>query len=137
MTQLPLINTCIYLDCLKPAKNRLKPGYCRMHLSRIGRHGNADTVKGVRGDALGPYCALFIVDRGPNDYWATTINRQTVLVHKLIAEHILERKLHPDEHVHHEDGNGLNNSPDNLDVMFANEHNRLSGGYKPSEGDPF
>lgn len=47
------------------------------------------------------------------------------LVHRLIAEKKIGRKLLPGEHVHHIDFNKTNNHPDNLQVMDAREHHIL------------
>lgn len=44
---------------------------------------------------------------------------------KLLMENILGRQLEPDEHVHHKDGNPLNNNPWNLAVINISEHVRL------------
>ena len=44
---------------------------------------------------------------------------------KLLMENILGRPLAPDEHVHHKDGNPLNNNPWNLVVMNISEHEKL------------
>lgn len=44
---------------------------------------------------------------------------------KLLMENILGRPLEPDEHVHHRDGNPLNNNPWNLVVMNISEHERF------------
>jgi hypothetical protein len=45
-----------------------------------------------------------------------------MLEHILIAENTLGRLLDTDEVVHHLDGNGKNNSPDNLKVLKRSAH---------------
>jgi len=42
--------------------------------------------------------------------------------HRLILENILGRKLDTNEHVHHVDGNRLNNAPENLALVSKKEH---------------
>lgn len=45
--------------------------------------------------------------------------------HRAVMERVLGRKLRPDEHVHHKDGSKTNNSPENLEVLSASEHEKL------------
>lgn len=45
--------------------------------------------------------------------------------HRFLMEQVLGRPLQRDEVVHHKDGNKLNNSIDNLQVMSRKEHSRL------------
>lgn len=45
--------------------------------------------------------------------------------HRVVAEQMIARPLHPDEVVHHKDGNKRNNHPDNLEVMLRAEHSRM------------
>jgi len=55
-------------------------------------------------------------------YQVTAVNGVSVAVHRVVMEAILGRKLLPNEHVHHIDNNGLNNSVDNLMVLSPKEH---------------
>lgn len=43
--------------------------------------------------------------------------------HQEVAEKFMGRKLIKGEVVHHKDGNKLNNSPENLEVMTIRQHN--------------
>lgn len=45
-------------------------------------------------------------------------------VHRIVAE-AWYRPLREGEHVHHKDGDKLNNHPDNLEILPASEHHRL------------
>jgi hypothetical protein len=47
-----------------------------------------------------------------------------VFLHRLIASCKIGRSILPDEDVHHIDGDKLNNSYDNLEVLKRSEHRR-------------
>lgn len=47
------------------------------------------------------------------------------LLHRVVAEWLIGRPIREGEHVHHIDGNKLNNDPNNLEVMKASDHVRL------------
>jgi len=49
-----------------------------------------------------------------------------VLEHRHVAEKMIGRSLLCREHVHHLDGNSLNNSPQNLCVISAADHSHLN-----------
>jgi hypothetical protein len=46
-------------------------------------------------------------------------------VHRVIGEWVAGRSLKSCEHVHHKDGDKLNNHPDNLQILSASEHAQL------------
>lgn len=48
-------------------------------------------------------------------------------LHVLIAEWLYQRKVQPGEHVHHIDGNKLNNNPENLCILTDSEHAKIHG----------
>lgn len=62
--------------------------------------------------------------------------------HRLVLERLLGRYLHPDEAVHHINGDKLDNRPENLEIMSHSEHSKLHWSNPrgragaPKEGDP-
>lgn len=48
------------------------------------------------------------------------------LAHRVVMEQVMGRKLLSEEHVHHADGDKLNNRPDNLFVLPASSHRSVS-----------
>lgn len=66
------------------------------------------------------YQTIYTINRGENPYgWRAE--------HKLLAEHVLGRKLKPDEVVHHKNFKAHDNRIENLEVMTAIDHQRLHG----------
>jgi hypothetical protein len=64
---------------------------------------------------LSPHTRVRLIHRGG----------KRVRAHRWIMEQELGRKLQPTEHVHHIDGNPLNNDISNLMVLESAEHMRL------------
>jgi len=61
-----------------------------------------------------------------SDYvWLNNGYQTNVAEHRVIAEHILGRKLTKDEIVHHKDYKYYNNSPENLQVMLKTDHDNF------------
>ena len=48
-------------------------------------------------------------------------------IHRIVMQKHIGRKLRPNEHVHHFDGNKLNNDISNLEIIDASVHARLHG----------
>lgn len=46
-------------------------------------------------------------------------------VHRLVASIMIGKPLLSDQHVHHVNGNTLDNNPDNLQILTAQEHGRI------------
>jgi len=63
-------------------------------------------------------------NRGPRNYKRIVVNGEEVREHRWIMEQHLGRKLETWEHVHHIDGNHLNNSLSNLEVLSNADHQR-------------
>lgn len=136
--QLPLINLCLHPGCPDKARNKVAPGYCWKHRSRVERHGCSFTRKSNNSGLLikGPFCPLFIMKRRSGLYWGTRINGTTKYVHRILAEIKLGRPLKPNEQTHHKDRNGLHNSMDNIEVLTHQDHVKITH-QKPDGGDPF
>lgn len=56
------------------------------------------------------------------------------LQHRLVMEGVIGRYLDSKEHVHHIDGNPLNNKPSNLQIVTVREHHRLHHGWSYEDG---
>lgn len=56
-----------------------------------------------------------------------------VRAHRWIMEQALGRKLRQDEHVHHKNGNPLDNRIENLEVLDPKQHMRLHKQQYPDE----
>lgn len=56
----------------------------------------------------------------PGNHVYTTVNAQTILLHRVIA-----KQIDPNIQVHHMDNNGLNNQKSNFEIMTKKEHDAL------------
>lgn len=97
--------SCTVEGCVKPHNAK---GYCREHYARWRQHGDPLTrVRRVKGTGS-------IVD----GYLFITVDGKQVRAHRVIAG------ASPDQHVHHLDGDRLNNDPGNLTLMSPGDHHR-------------
>lgn len=90
----------------------LKPGDAMMPFYR--RSVASDRTEGQHG----LYQTIYTINREENKYGWTA-------EHKLLAEHVLGRKLAKDEVVHHKNFLAHDNRIENLEVMTEIEHQRL------------
>lgn len=58
--------------------------------------------------------------------WEADGTRRPVKQHRYIMEQELGRRLSPDEHVHHLDGDKQNNSLENLQVLKHGDHSKVT-----------
>ncbi len=60
-------------------------------------------------------------------YWVVKVadRRRWQLEHRVVMSQVLGRPLLRSEHVHHKDNDGLNNDPDNLQVVSGSEHRKI------------
>lgn len=89
-------------------------GYCEKHYRRLHDHGRLHNVMPSKNEGNG------WIDS--NGYHRKNIDGKHVGVHRLVMEKVLGRPLKPTEHVHHIDGDKLNNDPSNLIVLGSRDH---------------
>lgn len=94
--------------------------YCYMHYERIKKYGDAGQINPLRRkngmgtiDKNTGYCSISKKDGSKN------------LIHRIIAENVLGKKLPKDSVVHHVDGNKLNNNNDNLVICENDSYHKL------------
>lgn len=61
----------------------------------------------------------------PQGYVRLWIDKRLILEHRYVMEQEIGRKLQPDEHIHHIDGDKTNNTLSNLMIISQAEHNRI------------
>ncbi len=113
---------CSVPDCgRKPLANKLYQGqyraFCSMHFQRIYKapHRLSVAQRLIRKPGEGT------ISRG---YHIIRVNGHSVAEHRYVMEQVLGRPLAKDEHVHHRNGNRLDNRPENL-IMLSNEEHKL------------
>lgn len=109
---------CGHVMQLRPSAAKNGRMYCSMQCRSLGqtKRLTADTHNGRPVKLLHGYKYVWEPTH-PNKSW-----QGWQPLHRHIAEGIMGRRLESDEHVHHRDGDKLNNSPDNLQVLMHAEH---------------
>jgi len=101
----------------------LARGYCSRHYYYWKRHGVPFTQSGLEQVAkYGKGCV------NPDGYKMLSIDGKRVREHRMVMEQYLGRKLRLEEHIHHVNGNKLDNRIENLkivnNVTHKQEHER-------------
>jgi len=119
LAQSALIVKCRVEGC--PLPRRERASLCTTHSSRRQRHGGTAAYAKRPGpqilDRHVPY-------RAPNGYLRVSFCFADMYVHRLVWA-LGNGPIPAGHHIHHVDGNKLNNAPDNLVSMPAEEHLRL------------
>lgn len=92
----------------------LAKGFCQKHYALFKRHGEPVRKKVFR--------YTYIKDGYRYVYIG---NRRYEPEHRIVMERFLGRKLKSEEHIHHIDGDTLNNSPSNLQIVTSSEHLKI------------
>ena len=141
--------------------DRANSEWCRLHYKRWYRHGDPSTtrktpkldpncaVDGCPGRPVakglcGNHYALrrrngapvrtriFVGQYIKDGYRFVLVGTRTYEPeHRIVMARFLHRQLRSDEHVHHIDGDTLNNSPSNLQIVTASEHLRIHAATRP------
>lgn len=125
-------------DCVRKREQRvgriryresLSYGYKRCSLCKKVWPINSFNRDSTKRDGLYPRCRscrgsnlIEIKSKVDNAGYLTERGRR---IHRLIMEKRAGRKLSADEHVHHIDGNKLNNKTSNLIILTASDHHRI------------
>jgi hypothetical protein len=109
---------CSFEGCSRPASKKAAKGLCNAHYHRYRRGTDMHKKIQERGEG-------WVSTHGYHYLGKTALHRQ-------IMENKLGRTLQFNEIVHHKDGNKLNNSLDNLEVMDRGEHARLHNAGLPN-----
>lgn len=80
---------------------------------------------------------VWVSKKSNTPYYRITVNEKRILEHRHVVQEHLGRLLKRTEHVHHINGNSLDNRIENLEVLSASEHQhkhhlgkRWKNGYK-------
>lgn len=95
--------------------NYMALGFCELHYKRYKRYGRTNVI--LRPDGTGSF---YIDQFGYKSF--KPYHGKRILEHRIIVENSIGRSLEKNEHIHHIDGNKLNNSINNLQIVSPTEH---------------
>lgn len=112
--------TCSVDNCANPSWAK---GFCQNHYALMRRNGEPVRTK--------IFVGIYIKD----GYRYVHVGyRHYEPEHRVVMERFLGRKLTPEEHIHHIDGDTLNNSPSNLQIVSRSEHLKIHIQDRPRKG---
>lgn len=114
------VDRCAQPLCDRPVRAK---GWCILHYRRLQRGTRMDKPVGANirdGECKTP----------DGKYIRVVVDGKKQLKHRVVMSQQLGRPLLPTEHVHHRDGNGLNNDPSNLEILSPSEHSSLHNAVK-------
>ena len=100
--------SCEVKECDLPVRSR-RARFCKMHYTRWWRHGDPLFVKLKNPNVVKPKA-------DPVRYKSITVDQMRIAEHRYVMEKILDRKLLEEEVVHHKNGIGTDNRPENLEL---------------------
>ena len=98
-----------------------KADYSQVKVGNYKYCSNKCRFEHMRGERVWNYSGGWV---RPDGYRQVSIDSRMHLEHRAVMEKHIGRTLKTNEHVHHKDGNKLNNDIANLEIVISNEHAR-------------
>jgi len=116
-----------WYECMKPSWEGRKGK--RAHKWSIeSRQKLSNSIKGMAHPRAKALFSERLHKSGPKTYVVVKVapTGKWQYKHRFVMEQFIGRKLKKREHVHHVDGNTLNNNIDNLQLLINADHNRTT-----------